>query len=125
MPDRQVLELKVHRVTTIRATLETSKDSGKQTEPRVGILEYADKLEKALRILGYCVRYTNAIRAKHKPPARKRRTDRAPIAPPTALEKAHAMRYFVKKSQEKYYNSELAALTNGKHLPVGSKLEPL
>lgn len=48
-----------------------------------------------------------------------------PIAPPTLEEGADAMKYFVRKTQQEYYNREMTALKEGKHLPEKSRIESL
>lgn len=43
------------------------------------------------------------------------------VEPPTA----EALRYFIRKEQQAYFNQEITALNNGKELPAKSKLDKL
>lgn len=45
--------------------------------------------------------------------------------PPTGEEKATAMAYFLRKTQQAYYNMEITALKNGKKITGKSKIQPL
>lgn len=126
LPPELEIEMKVHTISDFRSGLDIEKrDEALRSSKRVSILEYSDTLEKALRILAYCIRYINARIKKYKPPSRSTRSVDRTIAPPTRQEKANAMEYFIKKSQQEYYNAELTALRNHKRLPDKTKLEPL
>lgn len=123
----KALELKVFRVTEFKTALDINKENedGSISKERVSVLEYADKLEKAQRILGYAVRYVNAFRNQYQPPKRNTRSVDIIIAPPSPQEKAWAMEYFITRSQQEHYNAELTALLKKLPLPHKSKLEPL
>lgn len=117
------LELRVHTVTHFNGALDISESE--ENDARVSILEYADKLEKAQRILAYCIRYLDALKTRYKPPKRSTRSSKPQIEPPTEDEKARAMQYFIKKSQEQHFNAELTALGKREAIPQKSKLVAL
>lgn len=119
---QECLEMRVHCTMSFSATLTTSDEQ--EPNKRISVMEYADKLEKALRILGYASRYVHAFQTKYKPPKRNSRAKMI-IHPPTRQEKAWAMECMVRQSQREYFNSEITALTMNKSLPLKSKLEPL
>lgn len=120
------LELRAHVVTEFKSALSINKVTEIPGQGnRVSILEYANKMEKALRILAYVIRYVNAIRNRYKPPKKGTRSADREILPPSSQEKAWAMEYFIKKSQQEHFNPELTALEQNKRLPEKSKLEPL
>lgn len=87
--DDKTLELKVFSVTEFKTALDINKENtdGSISKERVSVLEYADKLEKAQRILGYAARYVQAFRNKYQPPKRNTRSADIVIAPPSAQEK--------------------------------------
>lgn len=118
------LELRVHAVTEFKIGLELSKDP-ELPNNRVSILDYSDKIEKAQRVLAYVIRAVNAIRNGWKKPKRNQRSAKKIIPPPSAQEKAWAMEYYIRKSQEEHFNPELTALKQHRPLPHKSKLEPL
>lgn len=117
------LELRVHTVTQFKDVLDIAVQEPTDEEPQlIPILSYADNLEKALRVTGYVIRYLNALRKKYKPPTIATRSKERRISPPTLQEKAWAMEYFVRKSQQEYFNKELTALKAGKSICDKSKL---
>lgn len=116
-------EMRVHTLTTFQSGLDIDqRNEADELIERIPLLEYADKLEKALRIGGYAVRYVNALNIKYKPPQRNTRSKDVVIAPPSRKEKAFAMEYFVKRTQMEYFNAELTALKNKKSISEKSKL---
>lgn len=124
VPENVDLELKVHAVSIVKDALDIDRwNEVKDAPERMSVLDYADNLEKALRIIAYVFRFIDArIIKKYKPPKRGTRSKDMSIAPPSDQEKAHAMEYFIRKSQEKCYNMELTALKKGNAIPEKSKL---
>lgn len=126
VPDEIDLELKVHTVTQFKDCLDINHcNDVKGTPKKTSVLEYADNLEKALRVIGYVIRYVNALKMKYKPPTRGTRSKDTRITPPSDKEKAWAMQYIKRKSQEQCYNAELTALRAGKTISERSKLVAL
>lgn len=120
LPDDTEIELKVNAISEVANGLDIDGP-----EERMSILEYSHNLEKALRILSYVIRYMNAVHNKYQPPPRHTRSVNLVIHPPTGKERAWALGYFIRKTQQEYWNAEWSALKNGKDLPDKSKLEPL
>lgn len=87
----------------------------------VPLLDYANNLDKALRLLAYWFRYIRARVIKYKPPEKGTRSSPRPH-PPTHDEKALAMDLFIRRTQQQYYNIELTALSTSKSIPEKSKL---
>lgn len=117
------IEFRIHTVTEVKNNL-TLKRMNKATKhmERLGILDYVDDIEKAQRIIAYAIRYVNASLSGFKPPSRATRSVNVVPHPPTLKEKSHAMEYFVRKTQEVYFNAERTALKGGKVISDKSKL---
>lgn len=117
------IEFRIHTITEVKNNL-TLKRINKATRhmERLGILEYVDDIEKAQRIIAYVIRYVNARLSGFKPPSIATRSANIVPHPPTPKEKGHAMEYFVKKSQQLYFNAERTALKGGKSISDKSKL---
>lgn len=93
----------------------------------VSILEYVSRLEKALNIISYVQRFTQIWLSIMESGPRKSGRKRINIKfnPPTEEEKANAMSYLIRKTQEFYYGKEIFALKNGKYPPERSKIQSL
>lgn len=92
---------------------------------RISLLEYVSKLEKAINIISYVSRFIKirVIEKKGKPKRRTRRNETiAQTFAPTLEEKAAAMEYLIRKSQQEYYNKELTAIKAGLGIPDKSKI---
>lgn len=116
------IEMKVFRVTEFKPALDINF---RGTQTRVPLLDYVPRIEQALNILSYVIRYINALRSKNRPPVRKTRSCKELIDQPTEQEKAWASQYFAKKMQEQYFNKELTALRQQKGLSDDSRILPL
>lgn len=92
---------------------------------RIPLLDYAHSLVRALHILSFVIRAMNAIHEGFKPSRRGTRSAKLRPHPPTEQEKAWALEYFIKKTQQIYFNAEWTALNNRKEIPEKSKLESL
>lgn len=115
-------EWRVHLVSEFKDPLSLEKYNEEGTPERVSILEYSDTMEKALRILAYVIRYLNAKRNGYKPPQKITRRNAMIIHPPTEEEKEWAMQYYLRKSQQAFFNAEYTALVKGKCISEKSKL---
>lgn len=116
------IEMKVFRVTEFKPDLEINL---RGTQTRVPLLDYVPRIEQALNILSYIIRYINALRSKNRPPIRQTRSHKIRIEQPTEQEKAWASQYFAKRMQEQHFNKELTALNQKKGLPDTSRILPL
>lgn len=126
MPDGIDPELRVHTVTEIKnryVDIGTKKWNAEEKKfEKVPILDYAVDLDKAVNLIGFGIRFLNALRTKYKPPKVDTRSKKKKAHPPTDKEKALAMEYFIRKAQEEYFSLELAALKKGKGISEKSKL---
>lgn len=91
----------------------------------VPLLEFTDKLERLVNIVSYVIRF---IDNWFKKPTFKIRVQRhkSKVQVPTLAEKARAMAYLLRKSQEEIcHGKEITWLKKGKGLPEESDLRPL
>lgn len=120
------LELKVYSLTHFSDGMSLEKwNEEEEVMERKPIAEYADSLEKALRLLGYIFRYWYAKLTKYKPPKRVTRAQKVKISAPTEKEKECAMEYLLRRAQEQHFNAEITALAKNKAIHEKSKLLPL
>ncbi|XP_055842571.1 uncharacterized protein LOC129909521 [Episyrphus balteatus] len=90
----------------------------------VPLLEYTNKLERLVNIVSYMIRFIDNWSKKPTFKIRiQRRTGKVQVL--TLPEKARAMAYLLRKSQEERYGREITWLKKGKGLPEGSDLGPL
>ncbi|XP_055918311.1 uncharacterized protein LOC129950394 [Eupeodes corollae] len=114
-------EMKIHSISQFKEPISIGLGRGRGKVP---LLEYVSKLEKAVNIVSYVNRYIdNWIESRRNlKPRRKRRKGPQEVMPPTREEKAGAMEYLIRISQQEYYNREITALKAGKALPEKSKI---
>lgn len=114
-------ECKVFMVTEFKDQLQIGL---KGTRTSVPLMDYTSKLEN---IISYVMRFLKNWRnRRHRSISRPRRkVIELKAFPPTLEEKAEAMEYLLRKSQQQYFNKEITALKQGKRIPEKSKLESL
>lgn len=119
-------EMKVFSVTGFKDQLRIGI---KGTTESVPLLEYVSKLEQVVNIISYAKRFIR--KWLHKPKGISKRARKSvneieqEVFPPTKEEKAEAMEYLIRKTQQQYYNKELTALKAEKRLPEKSIIESL
>lgn len=114
-------EMKVFVVTSLKPMLCIS---AKHSTYKTSLLEYTNRLEKLINIVSYMIRFIDNWSVSPTFKIRTRRVSQK-IGQPTLDEKARAMAYLLRKSQEEDYSREIASLKNHTELPEKSKLEPL
>lgn len=116
------IEMRVHAVQKEIAEVKIGTESGNV----VSLLDYSNNLEKIQTIYAYALRFKSGFierfhngTLKESVRQGKRRQRKKLILLPSALEKAQAMKYLIKREQETFYAKELKGNMNK------SKLEPL
>lgn len=122
--DELMAEVKVNALAVVRDHLRIGLE---KTNRNVPLLQYTAKLERAVNILSYVERFVNIWLGRSK--AKRKRSRRGQIIqkimPPSNEEKTKAMKHLIRKEQQEYFGSEVAAIKAGKALPEKSKLESL
>lgn len=118
-----LMEQKVFSITPFPPALTIRLEKSNDLVP---LLDYSRSLEKAVNILSFVIRFVKVYLSKRDRAKRRRRGEiYVKVEPPTEHEKAEALRYFIKKEQQAYFNQEITALNNGKELPAKSELDKL
>ncbi|XP_031617636.1 uncharacterized protein LOC116337338 [Contarinia nasturtii] len=119
-----MIECKVFMISEYKDQLRIGLKGTKTNEP---LLKYTSKLEKAINILSYVIRFLkNWKNRKDKIITRPRRkVIELKAFPPTLEEKAEAMEYLLRKTQQEYFNKEMTAMKQNKRIPEKSVLESL
>lgn len=120
------VESNVFAVTEFKGILHIGIKGIKKSVP---LLEYTSKLEKAINIISYVNRFIKNWLDKSKRGKKSLRSrDKGiylEVSPPTLEEKAVAMEYLLRNSQQEYFKKEVKALKGEGTWPEKSSLEPL
>lgn len=117
-------EMRIHAISSFKDPLRIGI---RGTNTHVPLVEYANKLEKAVNILSYVARFIKLKLSspKGRPKRNKAKGMQLKLMPPTKEEKATAMEYLIRKAQQEFYNKEITALKAQRNLPEKCKIECL
>lgn len=114
------LEFRAFAVTEF---IESIQITMRTTKKRVNLIDYVDKLERAINVISYLFKFLSD--AKNRPIGRKSKRGNQPSILPTNEHKMKAMKLLLRQEQEQYYNKEITALEASKQIPEKSKIESL
>ncbi|XP_049308602.1 uncharacterized protein LOC125777545 [Bactrocera dorsalis] len=114
------VELRAFAVTdfedSIHITMRTDRN-------RVALIEYVDKLQRALDIVAYLFKFISNVKVRLAVRRSKRR-EKLHLVPDNE-HRAKGMKFLLRQEQEQYYNKEITNLEVGRRIPEKSKIESL
>ncbi|XP_017468972.1 PREDICTED: uncharacterized protein LOC108360974 [Rhagoletis zephyria] len=93
------------------------------TKDRVSLIEYVDKLERAVNVVAYLLKFISNIKT-HSVPKRKKRGEHISMSP-TTEQRTKAMWFLLNQEQKKFYKKEIGCLEAGNSIPDKSRIESL
>ncbi|XP_036327151.1 uncharacterized protein LOC118739748 [Rhagoletis pomonella] len=93
------------------------------TKDRVSLIEYVDKLERAVNVVAYLLKFISNIKT-HSVHKRKKRGEHISMSP-TTEQRTKAMWFLLNQEQKKFYKKEIGCLEAGNSIPDKSRIESL
>lgn len=94
------------------------------TKKRVKLIDYVDKLERAINVTAYLVRFFAEAKTCFMSRRQSKRGKKSCMLPSNE-HKMKAMKLLLRQEQEQYYNKEITSLEGNKQVPEKSKIESL